>query len=328
MNTKSNGTLLCSLAFLLLALGCSSAEEDTSGDEGGLGGAGTSGGGTGSGGPGSGSFGGEPGGIDVNNVGGSTGLPPGASLEICNGIDDDLNGIIDDLDAAGDGVCDCLSIGTLGIPGTWGEGDVFDTWLNARASSGAVALGSQVLTAELLAPFQIIVAQNLYQNDHEYSEAEVAALSTWIQAGGGFITLIGFADANERAQINALLSPFGVSYASTQILQKGGDESTVPVTTFYPHPTTENITRIGVDNGYPVEGAGTLVAAEGGHDVGRAVEAGAGRIFVWGDEWITYNSEWIDHPDYQVERFWLNVLKWVTPTLECQVPLPPWDPPA
>jgi hypothetical protein len=318
----------CGLGAVLLLLGCSSRAEEDSGAQGGLGGAGTSSGGAGSGTPGSGAFGGQPGGIDVNNQGGTTGPAPGGSAELCNGIDDDLNGIIDDLDAAGDGVCDCLSIGTLGIAGTWGEGDVFDTWLDARASSGAVDLGSQVLTAELLAPFQIIVAQNLYQNDHTYSEAEVAALRAWIEAGGGFITLIGFADANERTQVNALLAPFGVSYGSSQILQKGGDASTVPVTTFYPHPTTENITRVGVDNGYPVEGAGTVVAAEGGYDVARAVEAGAGRIFVWGDEWITYNSEWTEHPDYQVERFWLNVLKWVTPTLECQVPLPPWDPPA
>jgi hypothetical protein len=43
---------------------------------------------------------------------------------------------------------------------------------------------------------------------------------------------------------------------------------------------------------------------------------------MWGDEWITYDSEWKDHPDYQVELFWLNVIKWLTPKAECQVAVP------
>jgi hypothetical protein len=44
---------------------------------------------------------------------------------------------------------------------------------------------------------------------------------------------------------------------------------------------------------------------------------------MWGDEWITYDSEWDEgqHPEYDVERFWLNVLKWLTPKDECQVPI-------
>jgi len=45
-------------------------------------------------------------------------------------------------------------------------------------------------------------------------------------------------------------------------------------------------------------------------------------VEVWGDEWITYNSEWIEHPDYQVERFWVNSIKWLSPINECQVPVP------
>jgi len=44
---------------------------------------------------------------------------------------------------------------------------------------------------------------------------------------------------------------------------------------------------------------------------------------VWGDEWISDNSEWQSHPDYQVERIWLNVITWLTPAKQCQVALPP-----
>jgi hypothetical protein len=44
---------------------------------------------------------------------------------------------------------------------------------------------------------------------------------------------------------------------------------------------------------------------------------------VWGDEWITYDSEWQDVEDQQVELFWLNILKWLSPPMTCQVPIPP-----
>lgn len=269
--------------------------------------------------------------VDLGNQGansgsGATGGGNGKA-EVCNGIDDDENGVVDDLDVGGDGVCDCLAIGTLGIPGTWGAGDVFDTWLNARAAEGAVALGAGELTAELLAPLQVIVAQNLSENGRAYSSAEVEALKGWIEAGGGFITLIGFSDSSERANVNALLEPYDVSYGSEQILEKGGSASTVPITEWFTHPTTENVVLVGVDNGYAVLGEGTVVAREQGYDVGHALEVGLGKILVWGDEWITYNSEWVDHSDYQVERFWLNVLKWSTPAKECQVPLPPFESP-
>jgi hypothetical protein len=149
----------------------------------------------------------------------------------------------------------------------------------------------------------------------------VAALDAWVRAGGGFMTLIGYGDPSERTNANTLLAPFGISYLEQQILQKSGG-STVPVTGWQAHPVSMGVTRIGVDNGYPVSGGGTLVASEQGFDMLRAVELDLGHVLVWGDEWITYDSEWTEHPDYQVEHFWLNAIKWLTPAMECQVPVP------
>lgn len=57
--------------------------------------------------------------------------------------------------------------------------------------------------------------------------------------------------------------------------------------------------------------------------LGMVNEVGQGRVVVWGDEWISDNSEWQSHPDYQVERIWLNVITWLTPAKQCQVALPP-----
>ena len=278
--------------------------------------------------------------IGIGGIGGATGTGAGAgagsgggngSAEVCDGIDNDGNGIIDDVDVGADGVCDCLRIATLGIPGTWGLGDVFKNWLNSRSNNGAADLGSQVLTAELLSRYQVIVAQDVSQIGRIYSADEVAALSDWVQRGGGLMTLIGYHDSSERTNANTLLSPFGIDYAGTSILQKRG-ANTVPITQWRPHPTTSGISAVGMANGYAVEGTGTTIAigestsgSTSGttYIVGAAQTAGKGRVFAWGDEWITYNTEWQSHPDYQVELFWLNIIKWLTPVTECQVAIPP-----
>lgn len=260
----------------------------------------------------------------------------GSSPEVCDGIDNDGDGIIDNVDVAGDGVCDCLKIATLGFAGTAGVGDVFSTWLDGKSAAGAVALEGQTLTPELIASFQVIVSQNVMEGKagesgkskgigRAYGPTEVEALAGWVEKGGGLMTLIGYAPPTEIVNVNRLLVPYGMSYEATPILSKSGSK-TVPVTHWTTtHPLAKDILRIGVDNGYPVHG-GDLVAWEpeqGKYDVGRATSFGKGHVFVWGDEWITFDSEWKNLSDYQVERFWLNALKWLSPPNFCQVALPP-----
>lgn len=252
----------------------------------------------------------------------SSGSVGDGGVEICDGIDNDGNGIIDDVDVGNDGICDCLRIATLGKTGTWGSGDVFATWLNERSTLGADKLGSDVLTRELLDKYQVIVAENLSENGRSYSDEEVEALRDWVKAGGGFLTLIGYSDSSERTNVNALLSSFGMSYKSTQILSKQGG-STVPITEWIDHPVTKGVSKVGVDNGYEPTGKGTILATKNDLTLLKAQEVSEGHVLMWGDEWITYDSEWSDHQDYQVELFWLNMIKWLTPAKECQVPIPP-----
>jgi hypothetical protein len=246
------------------------------------------------------------------------------SPEICDGIDNNCDGVIDNVDKNNDGVCDCLLIATLGVKGTWGTGDVFATWLSARSNVGAVDLADQTLTPELLAKYQVIVAQDVH-NNHVYADSEVQALQAWVQAGGGFMTLIGYSTPGEPTNVNLLLAPYGMSYENTQILPKMSG-STVPITQWTPHPIDTGVTAVGVDDGYPPMGMGTVIATGGGYNVGLAQEVSKGHVFLWGDEWITYNSEWTQHPDYQVELFWVNAIKWLTAASTCQVPIPPTIP--
>ncbi len=255
----------------------------------------------------------------------------GPAAEVCDGIDNDGNGIIDDVDVAKDGVCDCLKIATLGYPGKWGEENVFESWLKGKTNEGAVSLGAQTLTAEVLAPFQVIVVQDVRKGSagsqgigngigRTYSDAEVSALKNWVNRGGGLMTVTGYTmlDISEPSNANMLLAPFDMSYEPVTILN--GGQSMVAVSHWAAHPISEGVRSVGVNAGHPVNG-GALLAWEpspGKWDVGRVATFGSGRVFVWGDEWITYGSQW--SADTQVERFWLNAIKWLTSEEKCQVP--------
>jgi hypothetical protein len=250
----------------------------------------------------------------------TTGPVVAGGAEVCDGIDNDGDGIVDNVDEGHDGICDCIRIATLGSKGVWGDGDVFATWLDGKSTKGATDLADQVLTPMLLAPYQVIVAQDLSKIGRTYSDAEIGALADWVKAGGGLLTLTGFGEPTELTNVNALLATFGLAYDATPILQKGGD--TVPVTGWVPHAVTDGVTRLGVDNGYEVRGSGVTLATEQGFALLKAQEVERGHVLAWGDEWITYNSEWSGHPDYQIARFWVNAIKWLTPANVCQVPVP------
>jgi len=261
--------------------------------------------------------------IASGNVCGST-CPAGGtcSPEVCDGVDNNCDGQLDNLDANSDGICDCLLVATLGVPGTWGAGDVFATWLSARSNNGAANLADQVLTPQLLAKYQVIVAQDVHMN-HVYAADEILALQNWVKAGGGFMTLIGYSPPGDTTNVNLLLAPFGMNYGNKQILPRVGGAATAPITMWTPHPIDEGVTAVGVNSGYEIQGTGTVIAEAGGFNVGLAQDVLPGHVFAWADEWISYNSEWTQHPDYQVQLLWVNAIKWLTATGICQVPIPP-----
>ena len=250
-----------------------------------------------------------------------SGNSAGTSLNVGTG---NATGV--DPDAGTDGGTDLCNGATLGVKGTWGAGDVFASWLSSRSNSGATALADQTLTPALLAGFQVIIAQDVSHN-HPYSADEVKALSDWVSQGGGFMTLIGYSpNSTEVVNVNRLLAPFSISYGTDHILPKGNGNSTVPITIWNPHPIDAGVTAVGIDNGYPIMGTGDVIATSGGLNLGLAQTVAAGHVFSWADEWITYNSEWNSHPDYQVQTFWVNAVKWMTAASHCQVSAPPNPP--
>jgi hypothetical protein len=278
-------------------------------------------------------------------------IPPvGSGSEICDGIDNDNNGIIDDVDVGGDGFCDCLNIATLGRLGLWSTGtSQFVNWLNSRTQKPVTALDDQNLTTVNLNEFQLILVLNVAtvqsgkkgpvgQSEpvtHSYSPEEAAALATWVTlSGGGLMTTLGYIDAapsEEIPNVNRLLAPLDLAYKNDPngwLLQ--GD---IDITDWLvPHTISDQITAVHVQNGIQPDAtrAGTTVVATGappGENAKYTVlvtkESGNGRVAMWADEWITYNSDWQATTKWQVARFWANVFKWLTPPKQCQVPIPP-----
>lgn len=255
------------------------------------------------------------------------------AAEVCDGVDNDENGIVDDVDVGGDGVCDCLNIATIGEIGPHSNGgNIFAAWLNSRSPRPAVALADGVITDTLLNGLDVIVVLysatmelqaggRILAPHHAFNQAEADALSRWVQQGGGVMTTIGYTEdeATEVVNINTLLSPLGLGYSSTKLDLTGFIENWVQ------HPVTDGVKNIYTDNGVePDDALGTTLALDSYNRVALKVkQIGTGKAVIWGDEWITYDSQWTDLADQQVERFWLNILKWLSPERKCQVPLPP-----
>jgi hypothetical protein len=93
------------------------------------------------------------------------------------------------------------------------------------------------------------------------------------------------------------------------------------------HPITQGLTSVTFYGGYAVEDLGgtastrTPIAfvpnpADGGLlSVAYAVQMGSGRAFVWGDEWIQYNSEWSTMAE--IKQLWVQIFGWVAPPTGC-----------
>lgn len=250
-------------------------------------------------------------------------VPPNG--ELCDRRDNDDNGIVDDADVEGDGVCDCLKIASIGRPGAFGKGDLqFRTWPNAMAQNHVVSLADAKLTEDLLADYDVLIVLNVStvpsvsgeKTHHVFSADEVAAFEGWVRAGGGAFTTAGYSGeiSDEVANINQLLAPFKLAYSPN----KWGLDGIV--TRWTAHPITEGVRRVYAEAGMVPDGpsALTLGTDPTEHVALQVPKEDPAKIIVWGDEWITYASQWQAEADQQVERFWVNALTWLSREGSCQ----------
>lgn len=219
--------------------------------------------------------------------------------------------------------CTELNIGILGNPGANASSN-FQTWLQAAGTTvqRIQTTAGVPLTAAVLAPFDVVVLDWLTR---DYTTTEASVLAAWISAGGGLASMSGYDnDTTDDWHANSLLAPIGVAYS--------GPLLSGPVTSFAAHPITAGLTSITFDGGYAISDLGgtastrtpiAFLPASGGSGtvtVGFAAQLGSGRAFVWGDEWIEFDSEWSKLPE--IKQFWVQIFTWIAPTNKCAI-VPP-----
>lgn len=240
-----------------------------------------------------------------------------------------------------------MSWGTVAVPAAVpGESgmDAIVSWLNGASSADGEHFAEKPeITPEFLAPYDLILLQNL--RGWEISEGEVQVFQDWVRAGGGVMALSGYeGDVAEVLVTNRLLSFTGLNYAS---MSEAGDTSITLGFCGYclgsssrqegwsaEHPISEGISAVGAFAGRSIHGDGAIVAQEEGKILGMTQEIDAGRVFLFHDDWISYQGAWIqDAPSectqnteckfvsplqvYQVPRLWRNAFKWLAPGREC-----------
>ncbi len=212
-----------------------------------------------------------------------------------------------DATAKDGGGCTTLNIGILGNPGA-NPSSNFQQWL-VSAGTSVTRIETNAtdppLTASRLAPFDVIILDWLAR---DYAPSEATVLQNRITAGGGLISMSGYDGTTTDFRANVLLAPLSVAYS--------GGLLNGPVTNFATHPITTGLTSVTFAGGYAVSdlggsGSTRTPIAFLSSPVSYAVEMGSGRAFVWGDEWIEFDSQWSTLP--QIKQLWVNVFKWIAP---------------
>lgn len=234
----------------------------------------------------------------------SSGGPRNVGTELlCDGIDENGNGIIDDVDVGRDGLCDCLRIGFIGSVASDAGDDTaaFETWLAERSDIPVTQFEpGDILTPGALDGLQVIIVGNLAAraNSGGYSPAEVNVLREWVEVqGGGMITLAGYtASEADIVPTIQLLEPSGLSYdyqgRGSGIFGTGAPPFTTRGLLNTEHPTMDTLVAMGVYNAYPVIGDGEVLIREGNFNLAMAKSFGEGVVFAFSDEWITQDSLW------------------------------------
>jgi hypothetical protein len=169
---------------------------------------------------------------------------------------------------------------------------------------------SSHLNDRTLAAFDIVILDRLSRN---FDADEASALEAWVRGGGSVMSMTGYVNGNEDVdRANSLLAKLPILYLPGLLEH----QSFAQVSTFTPHPTTTGLGHLPFFGGYRVELVGTcdgpshVVATIDSTPVGVACQHGAGRVYVWGDEWVEYSSQWA--PSADAPKFWKNVMDWLT----------------
>lgn len=271
-------------------------------------------------------------------------------------------------------VCPPFNLAVLGKPGKWGanpDGDpdtALQQWLNSSSAGTARAdnfTNRVTLTEDFLATYHVIILASLSDDSNmgpfwTYTDAEAAAFRAWIENGGGAIAMIGYAgDPAETRPTNQLIGFSGITYTSEGVWGPTDspkiydcNQSNALQTWNRSDPLIANLstglTAIGFTNGRAITAPADahVAATVDGKNVLVGKLVGQGRVLAFGDEWISYTSQWtgagnpkagdptcegyLAQDVYQMSQFWYNMIRWSYPGATCftiidkQVPVMIW----
>ena len=173
-----------------------------------------------------------------------------------------------------------------------------------------MATNASPVSAATLAPFDVVILDNVARS---FDSSEAAALAAWVEGGGSVMSLGGFVNApGAWQQPDTLLADLPLQFNSTFYL--GDSESGCPgdVTDFAAFPVTSGLQAVPFCGGFGVTVAGACdpVAFVQGGPVGAICEQAAGRVYLWGDDWVEYSPTWI--PGMDTRQFWQDAMDWLT----------------
>lgn len=268
-------------------------------------------------------------GVDLggpSGTGGANGpLPEGSSAGPIIGEDGGVifrRGSVCDANGAN---CKCTTFASFGDTAKYGSGTDsttdFELWLREKSNLAAVDFykTDTPITKAFLDQYDVILLQDL--RAWQLDAAEVQAFQDWINLGGGVIALSGyFSDGSaEIVPTNQLLASTGVQLLPDEVPgeacvaaesyavcnnpnSNNGNKCycwgvSLPLTEFNTaHPISANMRSVGSFRGRAVSpGDGEVVVSYHTTPVGVTKVVGTGKVFVFGDEWITYTSQWGDY---------------------------------
>jgi hypothetical protein len=247
---------------------------------------------------------------------GTTGPDCVPSPEVCNDLDDDCDDIVDNVDVGNDGICDCLNIALFGTKGS-NPASEFETWLEMQGTQvDRIQLDNTPLTPQIVDKYDIIILDRLVRT---YAPDEAALMESWVTGGGGLMSMTGYTGGPPDVQRpNSIIGPMGLTYNNSKGIISG------PVTQWTMHPITEGITSVTFLGGFYIDivddgiAVNTVVGTLPQGPVAVAQVRKNGKLFIWGDEWIEFDSEWQNQP--QIKKFWANILGWLSPQNFCTIP--------
>jgi hypothetical protein len=216
-------------------------------------------------------------------------------------------------------------IGTFDSKASKNDVTAFVDWLNTKSNAIVTMVKTKpVITADFLSSYDILLFLN--QSDGvsgpfwSYGADESAALKSWLEAGGGMITVTGFngdMTAQEVGAMNTILEPAtGMSYNNDKYLAEPDLpqnnycwENSVPIEGWNTdHDISREIKRIAAFWGSSINAPdNAVVVATQPSQTGLtdnavvSVEISKGRALAIADEWPLFTNVWRPGTNQQTE---------------------------